>query len=359
MKKICSHFGMVIFAFALVCWLCFKIDVFAQNQTSTPGIDPDIAEMLSTNPPPSGFATRLDYIKSFTNGIDLEKAYRSNKITKEEAMVAIAINKSSPADNSNVDTYGKVIDQYGEPVADAKIRGYLEFEEKSIKEYRDTISDTQGQFKFIGLHAKGLTMVPEKAGYEFNSTISPNVNRPSNYIPAQNNPLVFTMYKLRGGEPMKHIQINSDVPCDDSIRLFDLLSNVQQNTGDLMVKLTRNPLNRGAKEWGKPFNWTATFTITNGGLVEIPDNTTYPYEAPLMGYQTVITWNFPTNMVGWDSHISRNYYFKSQNGQAYGRMKLEIWAGGRTPEMTFSADIYANPSSSRNLEFDPSKQIIQ
>ena len=359
MKKYFSSSVMAICALAQAGWLCFSTDAFAQNQISTPGIDPDIAEMLSANPPPPGFATRLDYIKSFTNGVDLDKAYRSNKITKEEAMVAMMINKLSPADTSNVDTYGKVIDQHGEPVADAKIRGYLEFDEKGIKEYRDTISDAQGQFQFMGLHAKGLTMVPEKVGYEFNSAISPNVNRPSNYIPNPKKPLVLTMYKLRGGEPMKHIQISSDVPCDGSVRRFDLLSNVQQYTGDMMVTLTRNPLNRGTTEWDKPFNWTANFAITNGGMVEISNNTFYPYEAPLAGYQPVITWNYPTNMTGWDSHFSRNYYFKSQDGQAYGRMKLEVWAGGQTPEMSFSADIYVNPNGSRNLEFDPAKQIMQ
>ncbi len=60
-------------------------------------------------------------------------------------------------------------------------------------------------------------------------------------------------------------------------------------------------------------------------------------------------------MVGWRSNIKRDYYFKCQNGQSYGRMSIEIWAGGLTPEMAFSLESFANPGGSRNLEFDPSK----
>jgi hypothetical protein len=166
------------------------------------------------------------------------------------------------------------------------------------------------------------------------------------------------MWKLHGGEPMKHIQIYSDVPCDASGKRFDLVSNVQANTGDLMVMLTRNPSALNPRDRYKPFNWVVTFAITNGGLQEIT-NLMYPNEAPLDGYQPSLTLNFPTNMVGWQYEFKHSYYFKSQNGHVYGRMTLHVDASRPQPPTYFDAEIYANPAGSRNLEFDPAKQINQ
>ena len=280
-------------------------------------------------------------------------------------MVAMMINKLSVADNLPVDTYGKVIDQNGEPVVGAKVHGILKFEEKRIKEKHDTETDADGRFQFLGFHAKGLTMVPEKEGYEFNSKILSTVNRPSNYIPDPKDPLVFMMYKLRGGEPMKHNQIYSSVPCDGSVEPFNLLDYRSNRTipyamrvnGDLMVTLIRTPLKLNARDGNKPFNWSVNFAITNGGLMEIPTNNIYSYEAPVDGYRPMITMNFPTNMVGWQYEFKRDYFFKARNGQIYGRMTLHVDASRTQPPTYFDAEIYANPNGSRNLEFDPQKQI--
>jgi hypothetical protein len=351
-------FVAILAGLAMTGWLYLEGNAYGQSQANLSESDLYLAELL-TNAPPPGFATRLDYLKSFTSQKDILDAYQSGKLLKGEAEIAMEMDKVLPGDKASMDTYGKVVDQDGQPVVGAKVRGFLEFEDFDKEDTHDTMTDALGRFKFLGLHAKGLAMVPEKEGYEFNSRILSNVNRSANYLPVPNNPLVFTMWKLRGAEPMKHIQINTDVPCDGNVKRFDLLSNEQRGSGDLQVTLTRDPLtpNQGSRR--KPFNWTATFAITNGGLVEIPTNTIYPYEAPAEGYQSVIIWNYPTNMVGWESHIKRSFYFKSQNGQVYGRMSIEIWAGGKTPDMAFNADIYVNPNGSRNLEFDSSKQITR
>ena len=352
------YLTIVIVNIALVSagWTLFENSVSAQGQTSASGLDPDIAEMLSTNPPPLGFATRLDYIKSFTNGVDLEKAYRAERISKEEAMVAMMINKLSPADNSEMDVYGKVVDQNGEPVVGAKVRGFLEFEEKDIDEEHDTKTDVQGRFLFLGLHAKGLAMVPGKEGYEFNANILSNVNRPSNYLPDPNNPLIITMWKLHEPEPMTHSDRESSVPRDGTARKFSLLTGRKDISGGLTVQLFREPLEIATKDLRKPFNWSFTLAITNGGLLGYT-NQPYPYEAPSEGYQKVITMNFPTNMTGWQSWFKHDYYFNDQNGQIYGRMTIEVHAGAPTPEAYFKITDYVNAAGSRNLEFDAGKQI--
>lgn len=323
----------------------------AQGQPGANEMNPEIAEMLSTNPPPKGFATRLDYIKSFSSYEAIDKAYRSGKISKEEAMLAMKLNPVAPSDKASMDYYGKVIDQSGQPVVDAKVRGWLEYEMAEDKE-NDTKTDAQGRFHFLGLQGKGLGITLEKEGYDFNRDIKFAVNRPNNYLPDPNNPVIVQMWKLRGAEPMTHTMLYSHVPMGDSGTNFDLLRDKCDPDGELLVKVTRHPMDI---ERLKPFDWSVTFEITNGGLIECTN--IYPYEAPAEGYQQILTLNFPTNMVGWQRNFyNRPFYFKSQGGQKYGRMTISIDASLKE-HASFNAVVFANPAGSRNLEFDGNKFI--
>jgi hypothetical protein len=296
----------------------------------------------------------VSYLKSFKNQKDILEAYQSGKLSKGEAEIAMEIDKVLPGDKASMDTYGKVVDQDGQPVVGAKVRGFLEFEAKDNDDEHDAKTDEQGRFQFLGLHAQGLAMVPEKEGYEFNSRISPNVNRPSNYLPDPNNPLVITMYKLQGGEPMKHSTVHAYIPCDGSITRFDLLTGKQDVNGDFSISLSRSPTNIIPN---KPFNWSVTLEVTNGGLQGITN--IYPYEAPMDGYQSSISFDFPTNAPKWSSLFTPSLYFKSKDGKVFGRMTIKIMADYQPPPTLFRADIYANPGGSRNLEFDSSKQIMR
>ena len=316
-------------------------------------MNPEIVEMLSTNPPPKGFATRLDYIRSFTSEKAILDAYHAGKIDKGEAMLAMELNPVAPGDKTSMDTYGKVIDQDGQPVVDAKVRGWLGFETADDKEH-DTKTDAQGRFHFLGLHGQSLGIFPEKDGYEFNISMNFAVNRPSNYLPDPNNPLIVHMWKLRGGEPISHDLITSDVPWDGIWKRFSLYpsgANLRDKNGELMVKVQRGIAftNNGIQE----FNWTVTLEITNGGLLAFNDP--YPYNAPTEGYQTSVTLDGPTNFVDWGNGLRQGYYFKSKGGQLYGRMIIHMCAVSNFA--SFDADVYANPAGSRNLEFDASKYI--
>lgn len=49
--------------------------------------------------------------------------------------------------------------------------------------------------------------------------------------------------------------------------------------------------------------------------------------------------------------------FSESKVSIYGRMTFEIRARSQTQFTPFSAEIYANPAGSRNLEFDPQKLV--
>jgi hypothetical protein len=70
-----------------------------------------------------------------------------------------------------------------------------------------------------------------------------------------------------------------------------------------------------------------------------------------------MTFDFPADMPNWTYSFAPSFYFESGNGQVYGRMSVKIMADFQPPPTLFDAEIYANPAGSRNLEFDPSKQI--
>jgi hypothetical protein len=335
MKRKCVHIYAVI-GIAIFAYLCAKSIVIAQGQINPPIANPDIAEIFSNAPPPPpGFATPMDYVKSFTKEKGLIDAYHAGKISESEAEFGIELLDKSLKNKASMDTYGKVVDQDGLPVNGADVHGIVGLGFGDTEKH-DTVTDTQGLFHFLGLHGQGMTMEIEKKGYYFDYML-PSAHRPNNYLPDPNRPLVFTVWKLNGPEPLEHRQIYSDVPCDGSVKRFDLLSNVQRNSGDLAVALTRSPLKLNQGNRYKPFEWSVTMAITNGGLQETTN--IYPYEAPEEGYLPEITLKFPTNMVAWQYEFKRTYFFKDQNGQVYGRMILHIDATRPEPPTYLDADI--------------------
>lgn len=86
------------------------------------------------------------------------------------------------ANSKRLDLYGKILDQYGQPVAGAKVKGgvLLAVDVEHTKgEDHLTETDVQGQFSFTGLHGLELGIVPEKSGYFYDLTLA--ASRPDNY----------------------------------------------------------------------------------------------------------------------------------------------------------------------------------
>ena len=255
-----------------------------------------------------------------------------------------------------MDTFGKVIDQYGNPVIDARATmGVLEFASDGIhtvsKQYYTT-TDSEGKFHFIGQYGAMAGFGFDKKGYEYSSR-SPSQTRNQNYSPDPAYPIIFKVWKCKGAEPMVIAQIHEKVPCDGSAVRFDLLKGKRvQEGGDMIVSLIRNPVNIVS---GKHFEWSVTIESPDGGMIEY--TTPHPYEAPADGYLAATTNKMPANMQHWTSEFTRSYYFKIRNGGIYGRMTVDIAAHFQPPPTPFNALIYANPSGSRNLELDPDKIV--
>lgn len=253
--------------------------------------------------------------------------------------------------HKSMDFYGKIVDQDNQPVEGVSVTagvGTYEGPTRSGGQKYYTVSDAAGRFSFTGIHGAGCGYILEKSKYEFNQR-QPFASRPKDYVPDPNNPAVISMWKLQGAEPMLRTQIQAGLACDGTSRRLDPLSG-RRDTGKLIVALTRNPINIDRE---RPFDWTLNLEISGGGLIETSD--IYPYEAPTGGYQHSVSISMPANTKQWTPQVNRSYYIF--DGKNYGRITIDIMANYQPPPTHFEVASYMNPTGSRNLEFDQTKQI--
>lgn len=271
-----------------------------------------------------------------------------SKLAKMEALMAAQNTKS-------LDFYGKVIDQHGDPVAGVKINAGVGriislTESGGEKYYAET--NSAGKFKFVGIHGAGVGFLLSKDGYSF-SQRQPASSRPKDYVPDPDNPMVFTMWKLQGADPMVHTAFDSRVPYDGQTTAFDLLAGRKVSSGDLRITLTRHPLQvrRGVDR----FDWTVQIEMDGGGMVETSD--LYPYEAPAGGYQPTYNLSEAKDAPSWTQRLTKTFYVQNKKG-GYGRVTIDLTTDSERPQGTgIAIEAWVNPSGSRDLEFDPEKAI--
>ena len=176
---------------------------------------------------------------------------------------------------------------------------------------------------FTGYRAWHLAVGVQKRGYEIGKKSEAYKAPNPEDRTSPSGRAVFTMWKLKGAEPMVHREIAAGLSCDGSPMTLDLLTGHRvANGGDLTISMTRSPVNI---ERGKSFDWSLILTVTGGGIVEIAG--LYPNEAPEAGYEPSVVKNFHVGLPYFIGNaLNQSYYFKSRGGQIYGRMKMHISA---------------------------------
>ena len=251
------------------------------------------------------------------------------------------------------DRYGKVVDQDGHPVAGVEVTGTIELEpdDKPDLHYK-TQTDANGLFQFTGLHGAGLAVKVAKAGYEMDNMRG--VFEPSGQS-SPTNRVVYTMWKLRGAEPMIHDSKFYGINPDGREFTRDLVQKKKiegtNAVGDMLVQIQR-PATIKPKEG---FDWSLVITVTGGGVIEVT-NASYLYEAPESGYQQTYEVHMAAADPAWREQIEKTFYIKSRNGKVYGHFHVNIIPNYHDTSI-FDMEAYVNPAGSRNLEFDPQKQI--
>ena len=256
--------------------------------------------------------------------------------------------------------YGKVQDQFGQPVAGASVEYDVvdKFWQEGSK-YHGT-SDADGAFTIANIGGAGMVVGVMKDGYDsINGKSSQSfgygmgVDEYRKAPPTQDNPAIFVLRKKAKAEPL--IVVSS--------RQYDLnpngtLTDISLATGQvgsngpdaLQFSCTTHEESKDAR--GR-FDWTFDISVPGGGVLDRNDDT--QFSAPEQGYvpQEQLSMKSDDPSQRWSWELQRQYFVKLADGR-YARVSVTAYVGGRTFVVLES---YMNPNpGDQNLEYDPRVQ---
>lgn len=268
----------------------------------------------------------------------------------------------STANHQPIEFYGKVVDQFGNPLADVAVYASVIYNtgSKSGIDKDETKTDAQGLFSLRGLRGRTLGIGLEKAGYEDVGDHGPFqytqlVKEEERHVPDAKKPVLFTLWKLHGAEPMIHGEKDFKIaPNGEPVRVDLMTGKIVKEGGDLVISMHHMQVPHGTVY--AHFDWSAEVAIVEGGFIEESRRRiTGMYEAPESGYQPTLTLHFVAGTKDWVPSVAKNLYVKSR-GNTYSRIYLDLQTSPAQPASFVGLQWWLNPKpGSRNLEFDSSK----
>jgi hypothetical protein len=256
--------------------------------------------------------------------------------------------------------YGRLEDQFGNPVAGAEITGHTIIYSGSRpgSETLSTTSDAVGSFLLKAGNGESLGLVPRKEGYVLATTstyFKYSYMYPDHFVPNPNNPTVIKMWKLEGAQPLITIRKKYKLPYTDAAINFDLVSgNIVASGGDIQIKIIR-PI--GIISEHNPQNWGFKIEAVEGGLIETTSQeASVTYAAPESGYLSSDALAASSNHHG-VGLIQQEFFIQSRNRQVYTKLGISFRIND-TPSslMSITFDGAANANGSRNWEATASTQ---
>ena len=266
-----------------------------------------------------------------------------------------ALEQVTRALNAPIAFYGRVIDQYGNPVSDADV-GYTAADKfnASGSNYSGK-SDEDGLFEISGIKGAGLLVGVGKRGYypvegKSSASFAYGVGRDSyrQLAPTKAKPAIFLLHKMGETEPLVHVSARqykvgrNGQPMEI---VLDTGKQVSVNQGDIRFERWTNDQAKNARGH---FDWRFRITAPFG-IIERLDQ--FAFEAPQEGYHDVVEIDMSA-LLGdrWSYTVNRSYFVKSRKGK-YARVNVSIY-GGHNNSLVLES--FVNPNhNSRNLEFDP------
>ena len=269
--------------------------------------------------------------------------------------------------NQQVRFFGQVIDQDGAPLPGVKVRLSLKRTEETLPgvsrdvlDCIDETSDAQGLFGLTGKSGSLLTVQSlEKSGYE-----APYVGNRAywyeeivagrKFTPDEAKPELFCMWKKVGAERLAHADKFYGIVPDGRSYTVDILNGKKIEggaAGDFKVSIRRPQ----AVAAGAKYDWGCVIEGIGGGVIETQDE--FMYRAPESGYLSHYEVNVSASDPQWSDRAQRRFYLKSRDGRVYARVDVEILANYQD-KAVFSVKYFANPSGSRNLEYDPLQDVV-
>lgn len=273
------------------------------------------------------------------------------------------IGKVAEGQVRRIDFVGRIVDQYGEPIRDAKVgfeAGGNFLSAGSGGRYVHT--DNDGYFIAEDVKGESLALaMAEKDGYDIN--IKSNGSYPHFYaikkFPdsllwkdyTRENPYVIRAYRVE-----KYAKVKSEnnrgldfIP-NGSVYTIDFSGEERVKwegirDGDIRIIFTRND-----KEW------QVKVESVDGGLQETSD--TYMNMAPESGYQKSLIYSgkaLENFNISRSISVKKNLYFVSHHGKRYGALRIEILPYSNEKKSGISVSYAINLYGGRELAVKPKK----
>lgn len=260
-----------------------------------------------------------------------------------------------------IEFYGKVVDQAGTPLPDAAVYASVLYNTglTSGMAKSETKSDREGLFSITGMTGRTLGLSLEKDGYEYDGEKGPFhftelVGEKDRYTPDRKNPVILTMWKLQGAEPILHFERRgfSVSPSGNAVRIDLKTGKRVEVGGDIVITLWHAEAEAGQQLQRYP--WKAEITVPGGGL--IGSTSRRMYLAPETNYESAIVLGQTGQEPEYQKGMVKNYYLKTASGH-YARIKVDA---STDPSPKYESYVgltwWLNPKSgSRNLEYDSAK----
>ena len=277
-----------------------------------------------------------------------------------------AIQQIKNAFGTPINFWGKVVDENQNPVQGAEIRFGANDKYYETGSKYQSVSDENGLFSIANIKGRSLSVDVSKNGY-----YSPHETAQGQFryyqpqysqlpIPTKQSPAVFILKKKGETEPLIKYTKGSKIPASGASVGFDLKQGtvVPLAKADLIVSGYPNhkPTYQGKKDYPYPwgYEWGYQLKVAGGGLIE-KEGGKYAFVAPENGYQETFKFDMPQSEhdEGWKSKDKRTFYVRLTNGN-YAEINFRYVPGG---DRFMVVNGLYNPSGSRNLEYDKSKQI--
>jgi len=264
-----------------------------------------------------------------------------------------ALRHAMESANVSIAFYGKVIDQDGNPLGNAKIQGEALHvkvitpipggsQDEIIRIAEQT--DASGRFEIHGMSGRSVIIESvQKDGYE----AEPWQHTRSAMEGSFGDPIVFKMWGTNIHEQLITGDKSFEILPDGKPHVIDLTTGTMtdNDSGDLKIWIQyTNQITRG-----QLYDWSAGIEVINGGLLEEPRGTVM-YSAPTDVYMP--SFRLEQQIKGGQSGEigDRSFYLKLKNGREYGRMNINLYApyGFLHPGL-IRLSYAINPSGSRIL----------
>lgn len=256
----------------------------------------------------------------------------------------------------------RVVDDLGRPVSGASVKAttsrltLLSYVTQSHQRQEfNVVTDENGSCELKGIRGRGLSVKSiTKSGFEL-ATMSKrwyDIENVSDEEWNKQQPIIFQMWRLRGAEPLLRSEFVNRIQYNQTPLYLDVMrGKLSTNTAtafDLVLTLMTTP-ESVADSSAKLESWKFTVKSPDGGVQKVMD----PFfnEAPEKGYTQACVFESSN-----ETSISRNYckgqiYLRTRNG-VYGRLEVFFEVGEKRADSGITVILYANPSGSRNLEYD-------